>query len=139
MEITTPDLLGKVPPGSLPKSAVDPTRVKFEVVNNYAEPPKPKSSFFGGFLRVLGALAMPAAFIPGVGPMIAGAGVGASMFGGHLQNKAAQYNSENASKFQAKPVSYPGVSSASFASYPELDMISAAHYDVIGSQIQGVK
>lgn len=125
----------------MPSAVPDPTMVKFEVKNYLPEPPKPKRSIFGGLLKVLGAFALPASFIPGIGPMIGAAGMSASMFGGHLQNKAAQTNAERAAEYRPTSISYPGtgISSAAFASHPELDLISTAHYNTLGNQIQGVK
>lgn len=135
MEITKADLNGPAAPGMAFGQVKDPTRLKFEMVNNVAEV-KVKTSFFGSLLKGLAAFA-PLAYV--MGPFTGGIGFaagaalgGGGILGNHLANKASRETAAEAASLP-KGMSYPGLSPAVFASDPSLDLISARDGAMIDS------
>lgn len=76
---------------NLPQKTIDlnKSRVKFEMVNNFPDPPKAKGSFFGKLFKGLGAVSQVGWFLGPVGWIGAAAGQGMSAWGSNLNNKAA--------------------------------------------------
>jgi hypothetical protein len=136
IEITSPDLNGPALGGFGAPDVKDPNRMGFENVLNMPDPPKKKSSFFGGFLKAIGGFAQLGGLVPGIGLPLFYGGAGASSLGNHLSSKAAAQNA--ATDFTPKTPTYPGFSPGASAD-SSLDLITSARDNAAANSVQGVK
>lgn len=111
------------------------SRVKFEMVSNAPELKKPKGSFIGKCLKVLGFGSNVGWLFPGVGWITAAGGQGLGRWGANLDAKA---QARNAEPQLPTVMTTPGFGMANAALDPTMSVVAQAKLDATQIAIKGM-